>query len=104
MPTILDFEARSSVDLKRSGVSVYAKHYTTDVICLSYYVQEENRLGTWLPGEPLPHLPGPFIAHNASFDRSIWESVMMPRYGAKPAEAWECTSSRCAFYGLPRGL
>ena len=36
----LDFETRSTVDLRRAGIYVYAEHPNTDVNCLAYAVDD----------------------------------------------------------------
>ena len=38
MYAVIDFETRSLVDLKKQGVSVYARHPSTEVLCLGYQV------------------------------------------------------------------
>ena len=53
----LDFETRSACDLKSRGVYNYAQDLTTEVLCMSYAVDDGEVL-TWLPGQPLPKLTG----------------------------------------------
>ena len=103
MPTFLDFETTSEVDIKTAGAAPYVRDASTDVICMSYAV-DDGPVMTWRPGQDLPELPTPFVAHNAAFDRGIWQEVMVPKYGAKPVDSWKCSSSRAASAGLPRSL
>ena len=67
----LDFETRSTCDLKSRGVYNYAQDLTTEVLCMSYAV-DDGEVQTWLPGQPLPDLTDHRImAHNAAFERLI---------------------------------
>jgi hypothetical protein len=108
----LDFETRSTVDLKATGVYPYAQHPTTDVWCCAWTFGTEAP-ALWWPGEPLPariveHIRagGRLRAWNAQFERVIWREIMVPRYGA-PAPAltqWVCTMAEAAAMALPQGL
>ena len=64
----LDFETRSECDLKTAGVYNYARHPTTEVLCMSYAVGD-GMVQTWRPGQLLPVLTGQIRAHNAAFER-----------------------------------
>jgi DNA polymerase len=70
---------------------------------MSYSI-DGGPIQTWKPGEVLPMVTDPLIAHNAAFDSAIWEHVMRPKYGAGVFSEWQCTSSLAAFFGLPRAL
>lgn len=107
----LDFETRSEADLKKVGTYEYARHPSTDVLCLAWTI---DGLGTdlWHPAFvdqtplvaitkrdrallPKDILPAPepddllirvthgelMEAHNAFFERCIWHFVMVPKYG-----------------------
>ena len=66
----LDFETRSHCDLKSAGVYNYAQDLSTEVLCMSYAVDDGEVL-TWTSG-PLPDFTGHRImAHNAAFERLI---------------------------------
>lgn len=111
----IDFESRSAVDLRKTGVYVYAEDPTTDVWCAAYSFDDQP-VQLWLPGQPLP--PGIFdvstsvfspdlvIAHNAAFERAIWAHIMGPRYGwpVPQARKWRCTMAMALAMALPPGL
>ena len=48
-----DIETRSPDDLKVVGVHVYASNPATEIICLSYAV-DDGAVKTWRPGDPVP--------------------------------------------------
>ena len=108
----IDFESRSAIDLKRSGVHRYAADPSTDLWCACYAFDDEP-VETWVPGEPCPDrirrhvLDGePLFAFNAGFERVMWQSILGPRYGwpVPKLEQWEDTAAWGAAMGLPRGL
>lgn len=108
----VDFETRSTVDLRRSGVYRYAADPTTDVICLCWAWGDADPQ-VWVPGDPVPHILAwhvkagtVFRAHNASFERIIWRDILGPRYGfpVPRLEQWRCTAAEAAAMALPRGL
>lgn len=107
MSISIDFETRSAVNLLTDGVYKYAKHPSTDVICMAYSVDgEEPQL--WTPGTPIPKLDyaSLFYAWNSTFERLLWAHVMVGRYKFPevPLEHWRCTAfmSRCS--NLPNAL
>lgn len=93
-----DFETRSPVNLKKEGGYRYAAHPETDILCLSWalddgpvtvwspewchpdrFVKDEHRalsdLATAMRGPPMI-----FAAFNAAFDREIWNKVFVRLY------------------------
>ncbi len=109
----VDFETRSTIDLKRTGVYPYAAHETTDLWCLAFAFDEEDAVGLWHPGLPFPdrltaHIAsgGELRAWNAQFERIVWREIGTPRYGfpVVPAEQWVCTAAQAAAMALPRSL
>lgn len=46
------------------------------------------------------------VAHNANFERVIWQHIMHKRYGLPPIadNVWRCTYAKAAIYALPRTL
>ncbi len=108
---ILDFETFSHADLPTVGAYRYATHPTTDVALLAYQLPGEA-VQTWMPTAPIPaDLQGalaagePVLAHNAAFDRDIYEHVLQPRYGFPPVTGrWLDSRALCALLGLPRSL
>ncbi len=96
-----DFETRSEADLKKVGAYEYARHESTEIVCLGYQVDDERQAALWTPGfedlsykqaarkrdrtrRDIPCSPDPvrlhrrivagdtFEAHNAWFERCIW--------------------------------
>ncbi len=108
----IDFETRSSCDLRKGGPWVYAEHWSTEVWCAAYALGA-GEVKLWWPGDALPteilnaSLNNiPFIAHNAGFERAVFHNIMGPRYGwpVPPLTQWACTASMAAAMALPRGL
>lgn len=65
----------------------------------------------WLPGNPFPWSSklfeqSVFVAHNAGFERAIYENVMVKRYKFPPIppERWRCSAAKAAAHAVPRGL
>lgn len=113
MDVSCDFETRSTIDLRKSGVYPYAAHPSTDVWCFSFYAPDLDDILTWRPGMPQGVLgelaANPdviFRAWNAQFERIIWREIMVKRYGFPdiPLERWRCTAAEAAACSLPRGL
>lgn len=111
----IDFETRSSADLRRTGVYVYAADKTTDVLCASFAV-DDGPIKRWRPGEPVPEeiicATGTTLedwvifAHNAQFERVVWKHILTPRYGwAEPKlTQWRCTMVMALAMSLPGAL
>lgn len=108
----IDFETRSTVDLRKTGVHKYAKDITTDVWCMAYKIDDgETKL--WASGEPHPEevldyveKGGLVYAHNAQFELAIWNHIMHPRYGWPEllVENTRCTMAMCHALALPASL
>lgn len=108
----IDFETRSTVDLRKTGMYVYAEAPTTDVWCACYAL-DEGEVKAWTPGMPPPadlfeaiQAGATLVAHNAGFERAIFAGVMGPRYGwpVPPLGQWTCTAAMAAVMALPRSL
>lgn len=110
----IDFETRSTVDLKKSGVYRYAEHPTTGVWCMSWAL-ESGPYGRWHPGDedPLELLAlveegGRVVAHNAGFERTIWNYVIRqriaPHWPELRIEQQDCTMARGLALALPADL
>lgn len=113
MTCSLDFETRSTVDLRKSGMYVYAEHPTTDVLCLAFKFEGDGVVGLWTPhmhdgpADLIEHIRrgGELRAWNAAFERIIWRRFMV--YYGFPAvknRQWTCTAAEAANMGLPRKL
>ena len=97
----LDFETRSTCDLKSAGVYNYAQDLTTEVLCMSYAV-DDGEVVTWLPGQPLPDFTGHRImAHNAAFERLILWYVLQVNI---PLESFYCTAAQARANCAPGSL
>ena len=124
MKVTIDFETRSTVDLKKCGMYVYAEDPTTDVLCLA--IKEDNKIPVlWVPSKfrnllgtsssltivgdlyvkTLIYDAETIESHNAGFERCIWRGVMC-RYGFDdlPYYKIKCSAARAAAHGLPRDL
>lgn len=117
----IDFEGRSACDLRKHGSWRYAKHETTEVMCLAYKLPHIPEIQLWHRAHPeylIAESPPPvelfnFIAqggeveaHNAFFERMLWRHIMVPRYGwpEMPHLQWRCSAAKASASSLPRGL
>ena len=96
----VDFETRSECDLKSMGVYNYARHPTTEVLCMSY-AYNDDPVQTWRPGEPFPRLNGQIRAHNAAFERLIFWHVLDKQI---PLEQFYCTAAQARANCAPGSL
>lgn len=109
----VDFETRSTIDLKKAGAQVYAKHHSTDVMCLAFAFGD-GPVNLWKFGEPLPEdlkaaMLDPtvtFAAHNAAFEFLIFNFCCAVKYGwpQLPIRRFDCTMIRAYNMGLPGSL
>lgn len=110
----LDFETRSTVDLRKAGMYRYAEDPTTEVICLSWRLGD-GPVQRWHPGQPIPKElgahQGVYVAHNAGFERTIWNHKLCigDEYGhfaciALEPEWQDCTMARAQAVSLPASL
>lgn len=112
----LDWETRSAVDLKTAGLHRYAEDPSTGIWCLAWAFSDGDK-GVWKPDTYFPqrildHVlnDGKVVAHNAAFERAIWNKVL-PRYIGKQVfvppmfiRQQDCTMARCAVLGIPARL
>ena len=90
----VDFETTSAADLKALGQWAYAMHESTAIYCAVFGYAETatgpRRRFDWEPdwGVPLPDevlefiaAGGRLLAHNASFEISIWEVLLKTAFG-----------------------
>lgn len=113
----IDFETRSTVDLKTAGLDNYAKHPTTDAWCIGaafddeqvFIVTPDNANGEKhvLGGERgmydlCQHVRdgGIVVAHNAQFELAIWNHIMVPRYGWPALKPEQCRCTMAAAYAM----
>ncbi len=116
MKAVIDFETRSRLDVRIVGPYQYSAHESTRIQCLSWKL-DAGPVRTWTPltvGFKTDSLDELFSAirdgaeieaHNASFERCIWD-FLGPRHSFPPIalEQWRCSLARAAICGLPLGL
>lgn len=121
-PTLhIDFETKSAIDLKKAGVYVYAADPSTDVWCAAYSVDdgpvslwtpEVDNTGDYIDGQ-VPQVVRnavrenwTIVAHNASFERTIWRHVLAKKYGWPEPKLtqWRCTMAMALAMALPGSL
>lgn len=128
----LDFETFSTAPLKVCGAYHYAQHPTTEILCCCWAI-DDAAVCTWVPrldddeakkfrfprnkfwhyGHALPEPLAEavrsgmlVIAHNAQFERSIWQAIVVRRHKGPPIKRSQfvCTAARAAAANLPRSL
>lgn len=120
MRGVLDFETRSTVDLKKTSATEYAKHDTTSIFCLGYKIDDGDTF-IWIPERaPMPDdlwecfKSGILVAHSSSFERAV-AKYTLPRYPLITPEQrdvlenlspsrWRCSAAKAAASSLPRSL
>lgn len=111
----IDFETRSATDLKKSGVYRYAEDPTTWPWGFSYWFEHDPNVYQWRPGYEDPQLllwhianGGRVVIHNAAFERTIWNNVLVPRicphWPRMTIKQQDCTMSRAAAIAYPQAL
>jgi DNA polymerase len=89
---VYDIETRSTVNLTLCGAWNYAAHPSTSILCM-YLAVDDGEPERWLPGDPIPAAfiaaaqhpdDWKLIAHSHEFERAIYESNLMPRFGFPP--------------------
>lgn len=121
----LDYETRSEADLKRIGPYLYALHPSTEVLCVSWALGDEEPK-IWWPDHPkfstgtLEELVGHLLdeeviicAHNAGFERCITRFVLSRYVGLQSksnklrdleANRFQCSAAQAAAVAIPRSL
>ena len=108
----IDFETRSTLDLRAVGLHRYARHPTTAIWCMSWAIGDMEP-DVWVRGSPLPsavwgHVVDglPVYAHNAPFELEIWNNVDQQTFDwpeLKPEQTY-CTMAMAYAMGLPGNL
>jgi len=100
----IDFETRSRCNLLTHGVYNYAMDASTDVLCMSYAL-DDGDVRTWLPEQPFPdaikNFTGQIRAHNAAFERLIFWYVLQIDF---PLEQFYCTAAQARSNCAPGSL
>jgi len=105
----VDFETRSACDLKASGAYNYARHASTQIICMSWAINDDD-VTTWRPGETFPaavrNFKGQIRAHNAAFERLVFWYILCPEQNMpEPAlERFYCTAAQARSNCYPGNL
>lgn len=109
----LDFETRSTVDLKAVGLDVYSRHPSTEAMCMAHAF-DEDAVYLLAPSWPRERITfwnyveagGLVYAHNAAFEFAIWNNIMVPRFGwpALRIEQMRCTMAMSYAMALPGSL
>ena len=110
-----DFETGGVVDLMRVGVYRYVEDPDTQIWMLSWRIDEQT-VQRWHPGEPAPepllnHVAagGCFVAHNANFERQVWNTKLRSLPGCQhwpklEIAQMDCTMARGLAVHLPADL
>ena len=108
----IDLETRSECDLIFHGLRRYAEHPSTELICAAYAVDDEPMKFFWA-NEPFPaglreYLAGGGLiyAHNAQFERELFDFVLCNDYDLPPIEPsrWRCSMVQALTNGHPASL
>jgi len=102
----IDFETRSTVDLRKTGAEIYANDDSTDVVCMGYAFGDEP-VELWTPADPAPmdvllHISrgDKFVAHNAVFELLIWAGVGKKKYGWPEIKIQQATCTMVMAYAM----
>lgn len=111
----LDLETRSDVNLLFSGLRKYVIDPSSKIICISYAF-DDLPVQTWFP-EDNPEVPqdlsdylnntdGVIYAHNAAFERAVFDYIICNDFNIKPIRIhrWRCSMARAQAHGLPPSL
>lgn len=109
----IDFETRSTVDLRKAGVYRYFEDPNTEVICMAWRIGD-GEIFLWHPGDEDPfalieHIVagGEVVAHNANFERQGWrmlQRTVCPHWPDLTISALNCTMARALALALPGSL
>lgn len=109
----IDFETYSEADIRDCGAYKYSVHPSTEVLCMAFAIDDQP-VELWTPdnGCNLSQLfslinSGSLVeAHNAFFERCIWQNVAVRLYGFPQVQhkQWRCSAARVASLALPRSL
>lgn len=109
----IDFETRSTENLRKSGTHRYVLNPHTDVLCIAFGFDNEP-IQLWKLGDPPPseliqaiQLGIKVKAHNAHFEFMVWNFICFKKYGWKAQikiNQCDCTMIRAYAMGLPGSL
>jgi len=111
-PLFIDYETRSTVELRRTGVYPYAAHRDTFIWCMAY-AYGDGPVQQWIEGDIFPpdvarHITfgGEVWAWNAQFERVMWRDCARRVYGwpeLPDAQVFDIAADAAAM-ALPRKL
>lgn len=99
--------------LETVGLTQYAEHPETEVLCMAYNLKDGRGVQMWKPGLPNPtalfeHLEvgWQLEAWNVGFEYWIWTNVCVPKYGwpELPIPQLRCAMAKAQAFGLPGAL
>lgn len=109
----LDFETFSEVDLKASGAFRYAEDPTTEILIFGFSIGDDEPEAVDMSSPDAISQIGRFLewvergarigAHNAQFERVIWEKTGRFPLTPKPTQ-WDCTAARSRMLAMPGSL
>jgi DNA polymerase bacteriophage-type len=108
-----DYETRSQIILRKVGAHRYAAHFSTEILCAAFAV-DDGPVQLWLPGNPVPpefieaaHNTNWLVAaHNDAFETAIEQHLPHPHYSWPiiPLQRHRCTMAAALAAGLPARL
>jgi DNA polymerase bacteriophage-type len=110
----IDFETGNTTDIK-FGVYKYVESVNARVWLFSWRIGSKGPVSRYHPGDPAPlalleHIRsgGIVAAHNATFERLVWNNLLIPRYNLNwpqlKAEQMTCSVVKALSLGLPGKL
>lgn len=112
MAIYFDFETRSKADLLSTGVHPYVDDPSFEPLCMSWR-RDKEPAQLWVKGNPFPVeltmaiVNGEeFRAHNAAFERAVWEGYCVPKLGwpILKDEQLTCSMELATYHQLPAKL
>ena len=108
----IDFETHSVSDIQKEGAWAYARHPSTDLMCIAFALDDGpiEVLKCATDYERLRPLATNsnfiFVAHNAFFEQAVWKCVLERLYKLPPVPIyrWRCTAAKASACGLPKKL
>jgi DNA polymerase len=104
---VFDFETFSKADLKKVGATEYARHPSTEVLCVAWCFGKKHDFPPVQVDSSLDFSPFVndsdvfFVAHNIGFERAILRYVLGHDV---PIDRWICTAALARSHGLPGSL
>lgn len=117
----IDFETRSACDLLTAGAYVYARHISTQVLCMAYKLGDgptklwhraHPKVG--IAQSPFPQDLADWVAagkiveaHNSGFELYVWNAAFRREFPEFPPlfqDNMLCSAAKAAQYSLPRSL